>query len=197
MKLWEVRDNSSSFLPIILRYIKGMKNSLSRRYFLGSAIGLAAMTFLSGPAAAALDDYVRFNFIRKRGDNFPFKLSEDEWRKRLGDEGYRILRDGENERAGTSPLLKERRKGSYSCGGCGTKIFTSTAKVMSNDFPTFRAPVARKVIGLSTDFGIILPRTEVHCANCGGHLGYRFAADNAAETWRFAINGTALRFNLN
>lgn len=174
-----------------------MKNDISRRYFVGTALGLVALALMPGVAKANIDDYVRFNFIRRRGDNFPYKLSEAEWRKRLGDEGYRILREGENEKAGTSPLLKERRKGSYACGGCGTKIFSSTAKVMSNDFPTFRAPISRKLIGLSTDFGIVLPRTEVHCANCGGHLGYRFAADNAAETWRFAINGAALRFNLN
>lgn len=185
------------FLLCFWDILVGMKNTLSRRYFLGSALGVAALSLMSGTAVAALDDYVRFNFIRKRGDNFPFKLSDAEWRKRLGDEGYRILRDGENETAGTSPLLKERRKGTYACGGCGTAVFSSNAKVMSNDFPTFRAPIARKLIGLSTDFGIILPRTEVHCANCGGHLGYRFAADNAAETWRFAINGAALRFNLN
>ena len=85
----------------------------------------------------------------------------------------------------------------YRCEACNAPIFSSNDKVMANDFPTFRGPISRKAIGLSTDFKIVLPRTEVHCANCGGHLGYRSSADNAAETWRYAINGTSLRFALN
>lgn len=174
-----------------------MTKHFSRRLFVGSALGMMALAMTPVRAFAALDDYVRFNFLRKRGDNFPFKLSESEWRERLGDQGYAIMRDGENEKAGTSPLLRERTKGDYLCRGCDTPVFSSRAKVMSNDWPTFRAPLSRKVIGISNDFGIILPRTEVHCANCGGHLGYRFAADNAAETWRFVINGASLRFNRN
>lgn len=163
----------------------------TRRLFLGSVFGAGLLAVLPFPARA--DEWVRFNFLRKRGDNFPYKLSESEWRKKLGDEAYAILRDGENEKAGTSPLLRERAKGTYTCAGCDQPVFASTSKIMSNDFPTFRAPLSRKAIGLSHDFGIILPRTEVHCSNCGGHLGYRFAADNAAETWRFVINGTSLR----
>ncbi len=169
-----------------------MKKTSSRRYFLGTALGFAALTLL--PFRARADELVRFNFLRKRGDNFPYKLSEGEWRQKLGDEAYAILRDGENETAGTSDLLRERARGVYACRGCETPVFSATAKTMSNDWPTFRQPIQRKAIGLSTDFGIILPRTEVHCANCGGHLGYRFAADNAAETWRYVINGRALHF---
>lgn len=174
-----------------------MKNSITRRYFIGTALSLAAFALVPTGAYAALDDYVRFNFLRKRGDNFPYKLTEAEWRKRLGDFPYTILRDGENETAGTSNLMRERRKGTYHCRGCNAPIFSSNDKLMANDFPTFRGPISRKAIGLSTDFKIVLPRTEVHCANCGGHLGYRSSADNAAETWRYAINGTSLRFALN
>ncbi len=174
-----------------------MTKTFSRRLFIGTALGLTGLALVPGAALADIDDYVRFNFLRKRGDNFPFKLSEDEWRKRLGDYAYAILRDGENETAGTSNLLRERRKGTYGCRGCNAPIFSSNAKLMANDFPTFRAPISRKVIGLSSDFKIVLPRTEVHCANCGGHLGYRSTADNAAETWRYAINGSALRLTLN
>lgn len=176
--------------------LEGMKHTLSRRFFVGTALGFAALALVPGSALAALDDYVRFNIIRKRGDNFPYKLSEAEWRKRFNPIEYAIIRDGGNETAGTSDFIRERRKGTYSCRGCNTPIFSSNAKVMANDFPTFRAPLSRKVIGLSSDFKAILPRTEVHCANCGGHLGYRACADNAAETWRYSINGTSLRFTL-
>ncbi len=174
-----------------------MKKCFPRRYFLGAALTLAGVSMLPVIARAAMDDYVRFNIIRKRGDNFPYKLSEAEWRKRFNDIEYAIIRDGGNEEAGTSAFIRERRKGTYHCRGCNAPLFSSNAKVMANDFPTFRAPLSRKAIGLSTDFKIILPRTEVHCANCGSHLGYRFSADNAAETWRYAINGTSLRFTLN
>lgn len=173
-----------------------MEKRISRRLFVGTALGVAALALVPFGAQAAIDDYVRFNIIRKRGDNFPYKLTEAEWRKRLGDYAYAILRDGENETAGTSKLLRERRKGTYSCRGCNAPIFSSNAKLMSNDFPSFRAPLSRKAIGLSSDFKVILPRTEVHCANCGGHLGYRSSPDDAAETWRYSINGSALRFNL-
>jgi peptide-methionine (R)-S-oxide reductase len=172
-----------------------MKKAFSRRYFLGTALGALAVAMIPFPAFAALEDYVRLNFIRKRGDNFPYKLSEAEWRKKLGDEAYAILRDGENETAGTSDLLRERRKGTYLCRGCSQPVFSSNAKTMSNDWPTFRVPVSRKAIGLSTDFGIILPRTEVHCSNCGGHLGYRFATEApSSSTWFYAINGRSLTF---
>lgn len=171
-----------------------MNNISTRRYFLGTALMGAAALFLL-PSMARAEDWVRFNFLRKRGDNFPYKLSEQQWRTKLGNEAYAIIRDGENETAGTSPLLKERRKGTYLCRGCEKPVFSSTAKTMTNDFPTFRKPLNRRSIGLSNDFGIILPRTEVHCSNCGGHLGYRFAVEsNSAETWYYAINGTSLIF---
>jgi peptide-methionine (R)-S-oxide reductase len=172
-----------------------MKQNLTRRLFIGAILGVSALAMFPFPASAALEDYVRFNFLRKKGDNFPYKLSEQEWRQRLGEEGFQILRNGENETAGTSVLLRERRKGLYLCGGCQQPIFSSNAKRLANDYLTFRAPINRKAIGLSTDFGIILPRTEVHCANCGGHLGYRFATNSqSAETWYYAINGRSLLF---
>lgn len=174
-----------------------MKNTLSRRYFLGTALALIGASMLPGMAWAAIDDYVQFNILRKRGDNFPYKLSDTEWRKRLNDIEYAIIRDGGNEEAGTSNFIRDRRKGIYSCRGCNAPVFSSNAKLMANDFPTFRAPISRKAIGLSSDFKAVLPRTEIHCANCGGHLGYRSSADNAAETWRYSINGTSLRFTLN
>ncbi len=169
-----------------------MKNKISRRYFLGTALGLFAAALLPLPARA---NWVNFNFLKKKGAVFPYALSEAEWRKKLGDEAYEVMRMGENETAGTSTLLKERRKGVYACKGCGVELFASNAKQMANDYVTFRAPIDPKRLGLSTDFGIILPRTEVHCKNCGSHLGYKFLVDGeGAEIWRYAINGTSLIF---
>lgn len=168
------------------------QKSLTRRLFMAGLAGAAAAAVVPSSAMA---DIVNFNFLKKKGANFPYNLSEAEWRRRLGNEGYAILRGGENETAGTSSLLKERRKGIYACRGCGEPLFTSQSKVMANDWPTFRAPVSHKAVGTSRDFGIILPRTEVHCANCGSHLGYKFMVESpGAETWRYPINGASLVF---
>jgi len=169
-----------------------MNHPVSRRLFLGAALGAMAAILCPLPARA---DLVNFNFLKKKGANFPYRLSEAEWQKKLGPEAYTILRGGENETAGNSPLLRERRKGFYACRGCGTELFASSAKLMTNDYPAFREPIDAKRLGLSTDFGIILPRTEVHCKNCGSHLGYKFLVDGeGASMWRYSINGTSLMF---
>lgn len=160
---------------------------------MGCALGVAAAFLFSGAARA---DLVNFNFLQKKGASFPFKRTDAQWRDLLGEEGYAILREGRNETSGTSPLLRERRKGAYRCRGCGQPLFAASAKVMANDFPTFRAPIDPKILGTSADFGIILPRTEVHCKNCGSHLGYKFMPEApAAESWRYVINGASLVFD--
>lgn len=182
----------TSFYALFLRYIKGMKNILTRRLFMGGALAVMAGALWPFPAAA---DLVNFNFLKKKGADFPYKLPDQQWRDRLGAEAYDVMRNGENETAGTSPLLRERRKGTYVCKGCATPLFASTSKIMTNDYPTFRAPIDPKRLGLSTDFGIILPRTEVHCKNCGSHLGYKFLVDGEGPSiWRYAINGLSLVF---
>lgn len=170
-----------------------MAKPLTRRFFLGSALGLFGAILLPSFARA---DLVNFNFLRKKGAVFPYALTEEQWREKLGSaEAYAVVRGGENETAGNSPLLRERRKGVYACRGCGVELFASNAKLMTNDYPAFRTAIDNKRLGLSTDWGIILPRTEVHCKNCGSHLGYKFLVDGeGAETWRYSINGTSLMF---
>lgn len=169
-----------------------MKHEFDRRFFLGGAAGLVLSLLLPGAAKA---DLINFNFLKKKGAVFPYTQTEEQWRAKLGPNAYAVLRGGENERAGTSPLLRERRKGTYVCKGCGQPVFGSGAKVMSNDFPTFRQPLDPKNLGSSADFGIILPRTEIHCKNCGSHLGYKFSTEgNVPERWRYAINGISLSF---
>ncbi len=170
-----------------------MKKQMTRRLFMGGALGALALTLV--PSLAKAEDLVTFNFLKKKGTDFPYKLTDQQWRDKLGPLGFEVMRLNENEDAGTSPLLRERRKGTYSCRGCGQSLFSSSAKVMANDYPTFRQPLNLKVIRTSRDFGIILPRTEVHCSNCGGHLGFKMLIDGeGAETWRYPINGAALAF---
>ncbi len=165
---------------------------ITRRLFLGTALAFTASMMLPGKALA---DLVNFNFLKKKGANFPYTLTEQKWREKLGDEAYEVLRMGENETSGTSTLLRERRKGVYACRGCGVEQFASSAKLMTNDYPSFRSAIDNKRLGLSTDFGIVLPRTEVHCKNCGSHLGYKFLVDGeGSSVWTYSINGTSLLF---
>lgn len=125
---------------------------------------------------------------------FPLRLSDAEWKKRLTGEQYRILRQAGTERAYTSPLNKEKRAGTYLCAGCAHPLFSSRTKFESGTgWPSFYAPL-KGGVGLSTDYKLGYPRTEVHCANCGGHLGHVFDDGPKPTGKRYCMNGVALQF---
>jgi peptide-methionine (R)-S-oxide reductase len=156
---------------------------LTRRDWLGGA-GVLALTLAfagSGRDAAAKP-------------RFPFQLSDAEWRRRLSPAAYAVLRHEATERAGSSPLDKEKRKGVFACAGCGQALFRSAAKYDSGTgWPSFTAPIKGSV-GTSTDYKLGLPRTEVHCSRCGGHLGHVFNDGPRPTGKRYCMNGVALRF---
>jgi len=125
---------------------------------------------------------------------FPLSLSDAEWKERLTGEQYRILRQAGTERAYTSPLNKEKRAGTYLCAGCAHPLFSTRTKYESGTgWPSFTAPL-RGGVGLSTDYKLGYPRTEVHCANCGGHLGHVFDDGPRPTGKRYCMNGVALQF---
>lgn len=127
--------------------------------------------------------------------NFPVQLSEAEWRRKLSPEQYRILREAGTERPYTSPLNKEKRRGTFVCAGCATPLYSSRTKYDSGTgWPSFWAPISASAIGTSTDYKIGYPRTEVHCATCGGHLGHIFNDGPKPTGKRHCINGLALEF---
>lgn len=127
-------------------------------------------------------------------ENFPFSLSEAQWRKRLTDAEYRILREEGTERAYSSPLNEEKRSGTYACAGCGNHLYSSRTKFESGTgWPSFYRPL-KGGIGTSTDYKLGYPRTEVHCARCGGHLGHVFDDGPAPTGKRYCMNGVALDF---
>jgi peptide-methionine (R)-S-oxide reductase len=156
-----------------------------RRLFLGlvgttAVAGLAALLFgRTTPADAA---------------SFEIQYSQAEWRRRLGPARYHILREEGTERAFTSPLLKEKRKGSFSCAGCGLPLFSSSAKFDSGTgWPSFWKALPNAV-AYRRDLTLGMVRTEEHCRRCGGHLGHVFDDGPPPTGKRHCINGLSLTF---
>ena len=124
----------------------------------------------------------------------PLKLSKDEWRKRLESAQFSVLREEGTERPGTSPLNSEKRPGIFVCVGCGLPLFTSAMKYESGTgWPSFFTTIPN-VFGTTTDYKLILPRTEYHCIRCGGHHGHVFNDGPPPTGQRWCNNGVALKF---
>ena len=119
--------------------------------------------------------------------------SDAEWRQSLSPEAYRVLREHGTERAGTSPLNREKRKGTFTCAGCGKPLFSSETKYESGTgWPSFWAPLGEDAVGTSEDRSWLMRRTEVHCADCGGHLGHVFPDGPPPTGLRYCINALSL-----
>src|SRR5215472_16617866 len=120
--------------------------------------------------------------------------TDADWKRELTPEQYRVLRRHGTERPGTSPLNAEKRKGVYHCAGCGVELFDSTTKYESGSgWPSFYAPKT-DAIETSLDRSMLMPRTEVHCAKCGGHLGHVFPDGPDPTGQRYCMNGAAVAF---
>lgn len=120
--------------------------------------------------------------------------TEAEWQQQLSPEQYRILRRHGTEPAFSSPFEKASDTGTYHCAGCATALFHSTAKYNSGSgWPSFYQ-CYEHVIATSVDYRMILPRTEIHCACCDGHLGHVFKDGPQPTGLRYCVNGLSLAF---
>ncbi len=129
------------------------------------------------------------------GKTFEVALGDEEWRQRLTSAQYSVLREHGTERAGTSPLDKEYGPGLYHCAGCGQPVFDAATKFDSGTgWPSFSAPLDDGV-ETTSDRSFFMVRTEVHCRQCGGHLGHAFDDGPKPTGQRYCLNGVALEFH--
>jgi peptide-methionine (R)-S-oxide reductase len=125
---------------------------------------------------------------------FEISRSDDEWRKLLTKDQYYVLRKHGTERASSSPLDREKRKGTFVCAGCDLPLFASDTKFDSGTgWPSFYQPIP-DAVGTSVDRSWFATRTEVHCRRCGGHLGHVFDDGPKPTGLRYCMNGIAMKF---
>ena len=129
---------------------------------------------LAGGASVAVLAALRFTQKDVSAASFEIMKSDEEWKRQLSPAAYKVLRHEGTERPFTSPLNNEKRKGTFACAGCDLPLFASDTKFESGTgWPSFYKPLPNAVAE-SSDRSLIVPRTEVHCRRCGGHLGHVF-----------------------
>lgn len=158
---------------------------MNRRAFLWSGAGLAALgalyTLRPGSSSAEAGE-------------FEVTYTEAQWRQMLTPDQYAVLREEATERPYSSPLLDEKRTGDYHCAGCDLPLYASETKFDSRTgWPSFYQPI-EDAVATRRDFKLVVPRTEVHCRRCGGHLGHVFSDGPPPTGLRHCINGLALTF---
>jgi peptide-methionine (R)-S-oxide reductase len=159
---------------------------MTRRDWLGlfSGLGLSAAAAAQAPTKA--------NAATPKIE--PLLLSDAVWKQRLTPAQYNVLREEGTERSHTSPLNDEKRKGTFVCAGCDLALFTSEMKYDSGTgWPSFFTTLPG-VVSTKRDFKHVLPRTEYHCARCGGHHGHVFEDGPRPTGLRYCNNGVALKF---
>lgn len=145
-------------------------------------------------AGAALTLTLRGRGAGAASQSYAVAHSDAEWRRLLGPQRYEILRQGGTEPPNSSPLIAEKRSGVYRCAGCDLALFSSKTKYDSGDgWPSFW-DVLPNAIRKQADYALIEERTEIHCRQCGGHLGHIFDDGPPPTDLRYCIDGLALRF---
>jgi len=155
---------------------------VDRRALLGAgAAAIAGLALLRSPTAAV-------------ASGFRVAHSPEEWKRLVGPARYAVLREASTERPFSSPLLNEHRRGTFICAGCALPLFSSTTKFDSGTgWPSFWKALPHAVV-TRPDRSLMMERTEVLCARCGGHLGHVFDDGPKPSGLRYCMNGLALKF---
>ena len=154
-----------------------------RRAFLGLAGAAGASLLLFGRSSGSA-----------AGLRFAVNHTPQQWRQMLGAQRYAVLREAATERLFSSPLLNEHRKGTFICAGCAQPLFSSATKFESGTgWPSFWKPLPHAVV-TQPDHSLMMERTEVLCARCGGHLGHVFDDGPRPTGLRYCMDGLALNF---
>ena len=148
--------------------------------------GAAVVTVLAVPPLLRVS--------RAGTEKFEITRSDEEWKRLLTPAQFHVLREHGTERAFSSALNDEHRTGTFRCAGCDLALFRSETKFDSGTgWPSFYAPID-DAVRLSKDYSLIIPRDEVHCRRCGGHLGHVFNDGPRPTGKRYCMNGVALKF---
>ena len=159
-----------------------------RRTFLTAGAALAGLAIFNSKGALAAP------MTTTTDTSIDYKKLAAEWQKRLTPEQFYVLRKHGTERAGTSPLNKEKRAGIFACAGCDLPLFDAATKFESGTgWPSFYQPLPNAV-GETTDKSFFMTRTEVHCSRCDGHLGHVFNDGPKPTGLRYCMNGVAMTF---
>ena len=162
---------------------------MNRRTFLAGSIGALGLSAFALIARSA-QDVVTVDITSQP----TFKLTDAQWRQRLGPERYAVLRQAATEPPFSSPLDHEHRAGTYRCAGCELPLYSSKTKFDSGTgWPSFWQPLPR-AITTRRDTSLMMVRIEVLCRRCGGHLGHVFDDGPPPTGLRYCMNGLALRF---
>ena len=138
-----------------------------------------------------------FGFRRTADVQMRFRVEKPDavWKRQLPPNAYQVLRHEGTETPYTSPLNNEHRQGTFRCLGCNWPLFSSQAKFDSGTgWPSFWTPINKQAVVQTTDNSLFISRTEIKCANCGGHLGHVFNDGPPPTGLRYCMNGVAMTF---